>query len=154
MKLMDDKRVILIKDTWSTAFIDKAALADGLYKMMVIISEDLKPIAKQLRANSEIDHMLETINEIVWSLPDFNSSETAIKGLITLHASKGISNETYESGVIALLMILEKKVKRWTPECREAWIFLFASIHLHFATKLRTEPRLEKLLQRKTNLIS
>jgi hypothetical protein len=151
MKLMDEKRQVLIKHSWKYATGDKG-FGSVLCKMMIDVSSDLKPVVTLLRTKDQMSQVLETLNKIVISLPDFTTTEPEVIAFASRFSGSGITNERYEAGVIALLMTLEKKVKAWTPEFREAWIFLFASIHLHFVKKVCFEPRLAKLLQRKNNL--
>jgi hypothetical protein len=152
MKLLDEKRVVLIKHSWNYATSDKGGFGNSLCKMVVDISNDLKPLVKQLQAESQIRQIIYTVDKIVDSLPDFATIEAEVIAFVTQFSSKHITNEKYEVGVIALMMTLEKKVKSWTPEFREAWIFLFASIHLHFYNKVRVNLNLEKLIQRKKQL--
>jgi hypothetical protein len=151
MRLMDEKRVVLIRYSWTHACADKASLGALLCKMMIDISDNLKPIVLKLKAEQQISQILEALDKIVSSLPDFNTVDPEVSKFVSRYAGKGITNENYEDGVIALLMTLEKKVKSWTPEFREAWIFLFASIHLHFVNKVRSEPSLDRMLQRRNN---
>jgi hypothetical protein len=148
---MDEKRLVLIKHSWKYATGEKG-FESALCKMMIDVSSDLKPVVSFLRTEGQMSQVLETLDKVVVSLPDFTTTETDVIAFASRFSGKGITNERYEAGVIALLMTLEKKVKAWTPEFREAWIFLFASIHLHFVKKICVEPRVAKLLQRKNNL--
>jgi hypothetical protein len=152
MKLMDEKRVILIKHSWNNAIADKTVFASLLSKIAIELSKDLKPIVRQLQGEHQMMHILEMLNTIVIALPDFGAAEPEVLMFVSRYSKKGITNDNYEIGVIALLMTLEKKVKAWTPEFREAWIFLFASIHLRFADKIRARPRFDRLIQLKNNL--
>jgi hypothetical protein len=151
MRLMDEKRVILIKHSWSYVVSDRSGFGSLLCKMIINLSADLKPIVRQLRAEHQIQNILETLDKIVLSLPDFSTTEPEVITFVARYSEKRITNENYELGVIALLMCLQKKVRSWTPEFHEAWIFLFASIHVHFVDKVGTDPRLTRLLERKNN---
>jgi hypothetical protein len=55
-----------------------------------------------------------------------------------VYSDRGITRAFYDSLLVAFLISLEKKIgRRWTAEIREAWIFTFASVHMHLIGQLQ-----------------
>ena len=149
MQMMDEKQILVVKHSWSYVVGHKEEFCDSLCKHIIFLEAELAPLITTLKSDDKIAGIIDTIHTIVLSLPDFRQAEKEVLTFAAECSHKSITQEVYETGVVALIMTLEKKVTNWDPEFSEAWIFLFASLHLHFIEKLKVDPMLERLRRRK-----
>jgi hemoglobin-like flavoprotein len=135
---MTEKQVLLVKHSWSYV----TGQLDDLYpifnKKLGHLCPELKPLLKRLNKEKRLAIIMTAINHMVAALPDLQKAEKQLLLALAEYSDLDISRSYYESALIAFLMTLEKKLgKNWTEEIRDAWIFIFASMHQHLLRQLQ-----------------
>ncbi len=126
---MTEKQVLIVKHSWSyvaNQLDDTSALfCKNLFRLL----PDLKPILKKRDQEKGANEIMDTVNRIVTTLPDFSKVEKEIRIMQTEYANLGITPSDYDSALFAFLMTLEKKTSKiWSNEARDSWVFAFASV--------------------------
>jgi hypothetical protein len=129
---MTEKQVLLIKYSWSYVADKEDELANMFRKKIGQITPSLKPAFRSSDAGAL--PIIRLIHHLVSDLPDAIKAETRLGALWKEYELAGISRSHDENALIALLLVLEKKLgKRWSMEIKEAWIFVFTSLRLNLS---------------------
>jgi hypothetical protein len=135
---MTEKHVLLVKHSWSYVAGQPDELCAVFSKKLLHLCPELKPLIKRLNKENRLPAFMMVINQLVVALPDLLKTERHLLTLFAEYSDLEIPRDYYDSGLIAFLMALEKKLgKNWTSEMRESWIFIFSSVHQHLLRQLQ-----------------
>lgn len=140
--MMTEKQILLIKHSWSYVAAQTEDLAYSIAKKLSKHMPELRSQLKELTDNEQVQ-IMSALNHLVVSLPAFQKADQKIFHLLADHVDKGITREFYDAGLTSFLMTMEKKLgAAWTKDMYEAWIILFASVHLHLLSHFQLPPLL------------
>lgn len=131
---MTERQMLIVKHSWSyvaNQLDDTHAL---FIKNLLHLLPHLEPILKKINQERESNEIMEIINHLVITLPDFSKVENEIRTVLIEYTDLGITPSGYDSALLAFLMTLEEKAPNvWSNEAREAWVFAFASANQYLS---------------------